>query len=300
MRRFLDFNTFFKGKFGEKIVKLSLDGGATCPNRDGTISRSGCIFCSERGSGDFLSPFSKIDMQMEAQKNLLSKKWKAEKYIAYFQNFTNTYGDVKHLKKLYEHIIARDEIVGLSIATRADCLDDEVMEMLVDLNDKTFLFLEIGMQSIHEKSIEFIKRGYSHAVFDENIKKLQENNIRYLVHIIFGLPEETRKDMLATVKYTAQLHPFGVKFHSLYIQNDAPLYQYYKDHPFELLSKEEYVQLVCDAIEILPDDVVIHRVTGDADRKKLIAPLWSADKLSVISSIDRELKDRQLRNLKGQ
>lgn len=290
----MDFNTFFKGEFGEKIIKLSLDGGATCPNRDGTISHSGCIFCSERGSGDFTSDFANIDMQIEAQKNLLKKKWNAKKYIAYFQNFTNTYGDVNYLKNLYGHIIARDEIVGLSIATRADCLDDKIMEILKDLNDKTFLFLEIGLQSIHEKSIGFIKRGYSHEVFRENIKKLEKNNIKYLVHVIFGLPGETREEMLATVKYVAQLHPFGVKFHSLYIQSDAPLYEYYKNTPFELLSKEEYVHLVCDAIEILPRDIVIHRVTGDANKQKLIAPLWSADKLSVIASIDRELKNRNI------
>ncbi|CDZ74384.1 radical SAM protein [Peptoniphilus sp. ING2-D1G] len=294
MRRFLDFNTFFKGKFEEKIVKLSLDGGATCPNRDGTISSLGCIFCSERGSGDFTSDFENIDMQIEAQKNLLKKKWKSEKYIAYFQNFTNTYGDVTNLKKLYNYIISRDEIVGLSIATRADCLGDEVMEMLTCLNQKTFLFLEIGMQSIHEKSIEFIKRGYSHGIFHENIKKLEKNHIKYLVHIIFGLPTETKKEMLETVDYVSKLHPFGVKFHSLYIQNDAPLYQYYKHNPFKLLSKDEYVQLVCDTIEMLPKDVVIHRLTGDANKEKLIAPLWSADKLSVISAIDKELKDRNV------
>ncbi|MBP2025707.1 TIGR01212 family radical SAM protein [Peptoniphilus stercorisuis] len=295
MRRFLSFNDYFKYKFNGKVVKLSLDAGCTCPNRDGNISNRGCIFCSEKGSGDFAASREySINEQIKSQKILLSKKWNSNKYIAYFQNFTNTYGDINYLKNLYNEIIKNEEIIGLSIATRADCLDDEVMKMLVELNKKTFLWVELGMQSINEKSIDFINRGYSHEVFNENIKKLKNNNIRFLTHIIFGLPDENYEDMIKTVNYVRDIHPFGVKFHSLYIQNDSPLAKYYLENPFNLISKEDYINIVCDAIEILPKDIVIHRLTGDPDREKLIAPLWTKDKLSVISSIDKELKRRNL------
>lgn len=295
MRRFLSFNDYFKYKFNGKVVKLSLDAGCTCPNRDGKISHQGCIFCSEKGSGDFAaSRNSSMQEQINSQKILLSKKWNSNKYIAYFQNFTNTYGDINYLKNLYNEIIKSDDIIGLSIATRADCLDDEVMKMLIDLNKKTFLWIELGMQSVNEKSINFINRGYSHETFDQNVKKLRENNIRFLTHIIFGLPTESYDDMIRTVNYVKEIHPFGVKFHSLYIQSDSPLSNYYKENPFELISKEDYINIVCDAIEILPRDIVIHRLTGDPDREKLIAPLWTRDKLSVISSIDKELKLRNI------
>ncbi|WP_138159640.1 TIGR01212 family radical SAM protein [Peptoniphilus catoniae] len=294
MRRFLDFNTFFTNKFKAKVAKLSLNSGASCPNRDGTLSKGGCIFCSERGSGDFTSDYKDIDKQIYEQKNLLSKKWKAKYYIAYFQSFTNTYGDINKLRDLYNYVVSKEDIVGLSLATRADCLDDKVMEMLLELNKKTFLFLELGMQSVNENTIKFINRGYSHETFDENIKILKKNKIKFLTHLIFGLPCEDKGDILKSVNYIKDIHPFGVKFHCLYIQTDSPLYAYYKNKPFRLLSKDEYVNLVCDAIEILPKDIVIHRLTGDADKKKLIAPLWAADKLSVISSIDKELKNRGL------
>ncbi|EFI41302.1 TIGR01212 family radical SAM protein [Peptoniphilus sp. oral taxon 386] len=295
MRRFLSFNDYFKEKFNTKIAKLSLDIGSTCPNRDGTLSYRGCIFCSERGSGDFAGDrLLSIDNQINQQKYLLSKKWNATKFIAYFQNFTNTYGNIESLEKIYTYVIKRDDIIGLSIATRADCLGDDVMEMLKRLNEKTFLWLEIGMQTINENTINIINRGYSHKIFDENVKKLKNNNIKFLTHIIFGLPYETKEDMLNTVKYVKALHPFGIKFHSLYIQNYSDLYNYYLENKFDIISKDDYINLVCDSIEILPKDIVIHRLTGDADKKKLIEPKWCADKLSVISSIDKELKNRNL------
>ena len=294
MRRFLDFNTYFRSVFNEKVVKLSLSSTATCPNRDGSISNKACIFCSERGSGDFTSLKNDIDLQIEEQKKLMAKKWKSNSYIAYFQNFTNTYGDIDYYKNLYNHVIEKDEIVGLSIATRADCLGDDVMDMLDALNKKTFLFLELGMQSIHDESLEFINRGYDHKTFDLAARKLKDHNIKFLTHVIFGLPGESKEQMLESVKYLKDLKPFGVKFHSLYIQEDARLAKYYRDYPFKLLTKDQYVNLVCDSIEILPKNIVIHRLTGDADKEKLIAPLWAADKLSVIGSIEKELKKRKL------
>ncbi len=297
--RYLSFNTYFQKIFGEKIAKLSLDAGNTCPNRDGTLSYNGCIFCSERGSGDFTSEnFKNINIQIEQQKLLLSKKWQCSKFIAYFQNFTNTYGDINKLSKLYNEVIKRDDIVGISIATRCDCLSDEVLKMLDELNKKTFLWLELGMQTTNENTLQFINRGYSHKVFDENIKKLKKHNIKFLIHMILGLPYETKQDMINTVKYIADTHPFGVKFHSLYIQNDAPIYELYLKNSFKLLSKDEYIDIICDCIEILPKDIVIHRLTGDADKKKLIAPIWCADKLSVIASINKELKNRNLKLIK--
>lgn len=293
MRRFLSFNDYFKNKFNEKVVKLSLDAGNSCPNRDGTLSFKGCIFCSESGSGDFAgSRFKSIDEQIEDQKKLLSKKWNSNKYIAYFQNFTNTYGNIEELSTLYNYVINRDDIVGLSIATRADCLSDEVLKMLIDLNKKTFLWLELGLQTTNENTISLINRGYSHYSFNENIKVLKDHDIKFLTHVIFGLPYENKGDMIDTIEYVKDIHPFGVKIHSLYIQKNSPLYKYYLENNFPLLEKDEYIKLVCDAIEILPKDIVIHRLTGDPDKKELVAPIWCADKLSVISSIDKELKNR--------
>ena len=295
MRRFLSFNDYFKNKFGEKVIKLSLDAGCTCPNRDGSLSTKGCIFCSESGSGDFVADrMLSINEQVMSQKEFLSKKWKSTKYIAYFQNFTNTYGNIKNLNTTYSEIIKNKEIVGLSIATRADCIDEDVLNMLKELNKKTFLWVELGLQTVNESTVELINRGYSHKVFNETAALLKKNNIRFLTHVIFGLPGESYNDMINTVKYVRDLHPWGVKFHSLYIQRNSPLYEYYLNNPFELLSKEEYIKILCDAIELIPRDIVVHRITGDPDRKMLFKPEWCADKLSVISSIDKELKNRNV------
>lgn len=295
MRRFLSFNDYFKNIFNEKVIKLSLDAGCTCPNRDGTLSTKGCIFCSESGSGDFAaSRLDSINEQILSQKLLLSKKWKSTKYIAYFQNFTNTYGDINYLTSLYNEVLKNKDIVGISIATRADCIDDEVLNMLKKLNEKTFLWIELGLQSTKEDTIKLINRGYSHEVFHNTVLKLKENNIKFLTHIIFGLPGETKEDMLKTVDYVKSIHPFGVKFHSLYIQKNSPIYEYYLKNPFKLISKDEYINILCDSIEILPKDIVVHRLTGDPDRNTLSEPNWTRDKLSVISSIDKELKERNI------
>lgn len=299
MKRYLSFNDYFKNKFGKKVIKLSLDMGSTCPNRDGTLSNLGCIFCSEKGSGDFAaSRLLSIDNQIQSQKEFLSHKWNDGLYIAYFQNFTNTYGDIDKLEKIFNHVISRDDIVGLSIATRADCLNDDVLKMLDELNKKTFLWLEIGMQTIHDSSLNLINRGYDHDTFDKNIKKLKKLNIKFLTHIIFGLPFETKEMMLKTIGYVKEIHPFGIKFHCLYLENDSRIYKYYKENPFEILSLEDYVELVTESIKKLPKDIVIHRLTGDANREKLIAPLWAKDKLKVIGTIEKELKIKSLPLLK--
>lgn len=287
-------NDYLKEKFGSKVIKLSLDGHNSCPNR--INNQGGCIFCSKRGAGEFTVRELSIKEQVNYQKDFMSKKWKSDKFIAYFQNFTNTYGDIKRLSKMYNEVIEMDGIVGLAIATRADCLSDEVMEMLKDLNKKTFLWVELGMQTVNEKTLEIINRGYSHKVFDEGVKKLKKENINFLVHVIYGLPYETKTDYYNSLNYVCDLKPFGVKFHSLYVQRDSRLFDFYLENDISLISKNEYVQMVCDSLEKLPKEVVVHRITGDPDRSLHIAPIWVRDKLSVISDIHSELKRRNLEN----
>lgn len=285
-------NDFLKEKFGTKVIKLSLDGHNSCPNR--INNQGGCIFCSKMGAGEFTDGTLSVSEQLKFQKKFMSKKWKSDKYIAYFQNFTNTYGNVKRLTNMYEEVIQMEGIVGLSIATRADCLSDEIMQMLKTLNSKTFLWVELGLQTVNDETIKLINRGYSHEVFDEGIKKLKDAGINFLVHVIYGLPYETRKDYFNTLDYVIKIKPFGVKFHSLYIQRDSALFNYYLENDIKLITKKEYVEIVCDSLEKLSSDIVVHRITGDPDRKVHIAPMWVRDKLSVISEIHSELKRRRI------
>lgn len=292
MRRFLSFNDFFKEYYGGKTVKLSLDGGFSCPNRDGTLSEIGCIFCSDDGSGEFAgSKYLSLDEQIESQKEFLKNKWKAENYIAYFQNFTNTYGSLETLRKIYDEVVKRDDIKGISIATRCDCLDDEKIEYLKEISKKKTLWLELGMQTVNENTIKVINRGYSHKIFDETVKKLQDANILFLIHAIFGLPFEDEKDFENTINYIRDLAPFGVKFHNLYILKDSPIYELYKNKNFKILSRYEYVDLVLKALDTIDEKTVVHRITGDPPKAKLFEPSWCADKLSVISEIDKKLKE---------
>lgn len=292
VRRFLSFNDFFKEYFGGKTVKLSLDGGFSCPNRDGRLSNTGCIFCSDEGSGEFASSkYLSIEEQIESQKKFLKNKWKAENYIAYFQNFTNTYGDLDDLKRIYDQVADRDDVSGISIATRCDCLDDEKIEYLKEISEKKTLWLELGMQSVNEETIKLINRGYSHKLFDETINKLKDANILFLLHAIFGLPYEDQRDFNKTIYYIKDLAPFGVKFHNLYILKDSPIYNLYKNKNFKILSKEEYVDLILRALDRIDEKTVVHRITGDPPKSKLYEPKWCADKLSVISEIDKALKE---------
>ena len=292
MRRFLSFNDFFKEYYGGKTVKLSLDGGFSCPNRDGTLSEIGCIFCSDEGSGEFAgSKYLSLDEQIESQKEFLKNKWNADNYIAYFQNFTNTYGSLESLRKIYDKIADRDDIKGISIATRCDCLDDEKIEYLKEISNKKTLWLELGMQTVSEDTIKVINRGYSHKIFDETVKKLQDANILFLIHAIFGLPFEDEKDFENTITYIRDLAPFGVKFHNLYILKDSPIYELYKSKNFKILSRDEYVDLVLKALDTIDEKTVVHRITGDPPKAKLFEPSWCADKLSVISEIDKKLKE---------
>ena len=298
--RYYGLSTYFMKVYGEKLVKLSLDGGFTCPNRDGTLSYEGCIFCSDKGSGEFSGAIlhgiknetASIREQVASQKNLLSQKWASNAYIAYFQNFTNTYSTYEDLKEKYKLAISEEGVVGLAIATRPDCLSEEVLDLLEEMNKKTFLWVELGLQTIHEKTAKFIRRGYSLDCYDEAIEQLKKRNIKVVTHLIFGLPGESREEILSSVKHVANTGTWGVKFHLLYIQRDTDIYEYYKKSPFEILARDEYISLITDSIEYLTTDMVIHRLTGDGKRSLLVEPLWSLDKLRVLSGIDMELKKR--------
>ncbi len=292
-KRYRSFSYEMKRIFGSKIIKLSLDGGFTCPNRDGTLSSEGCIFCGEEGSGEFAASRDlDIKSQIESQKEIMSKKWNTGKCVAYFQNFTNTYSTYEDLKEKYELAISEEGVVGLAIATRPDCLSEEVLDLLEEMNKKTFLWVELGLQTIHEKTAKFIRRGYSLDCYDEAIEQLKKRNIKVVTHLIFGLPGESREEILSSVKHVANTGTWGVKFHLLYIQRDTDIYEYYKKSPFEILARDEYISLITDSIEYLTTDMVIHRLTGDGKRSLLVEPLWSLDKLRVLSGIDMELKKR--------
>lgn len=292
-KRYNILNNELKKVFGTKVMKLSLDGGFTCPNRDGTLGSRGCIFCSEEGSGEFAgSRYIPLKEQVEQQKKLLSNKWKSEKYIVYFQNFTNTYSSVERLNRLYNEALEIEGVVGLAIATRPDCLGEDVLDLLQELNQKTFLWVELGLQSIHERSAKFIRRGYPLSIYDETIEHLKSRNIKTVTHLIIGLPNEKRDDIIESVKYVAKTNTWGIKLHSLYIQEGTDLYDYYLKNPFPMLSKDEYVRLIADCLELLPPNMVIHRLTGDGKKDLLYEPKWSIDKLKVLTSIDKELKTR--------
>ncbi|WP_213818509.1 TIGR01212 family radical SAM protein [Garciella nitratireducens] len=292
-KRYYTLNQELRKVFGEKVVKLSLDAGFTCPNRDGNIGKRGCIFCGEKGGGEFAgSRIQSIEEQIEQQKKLLSKKWKANSYIAYFQSFTNTYAPIEKLQKIYWQALNIKGMVGLAIATRPDCLSDEVLSLLEQLNQKTFLWIELGLQSIHFKTEKFIRRGYPLSVYNQAIEELKKRKIRVVTHLIMGLPYETKEEMLKSIEAVAYTDTWGIKLHSLYIQKGTDLYKYYLKNPFPLLSKQEYINIVVDGIELLPKAMVVHRVTGDGEKELLYAPKWSSDKRSVLNGIDQELNRR--------
>jgi len=292
-KRYHTLNYELKKEFGEKIIKLSLNGNFTCPNRDGTVGTRGCIFCSEQGSGEFAAPAHlNLKAQIQQQKELLSKKWPSGKYIAYFQNFTNTYAPVHVLREIFYEAISFPDIVGLAIATRPDCLPEDVLDLLSELNKHTYLWIELGLQTIHENSAKLIRRGYELPVFEKALYELKKRNIRTVVHLIFGLPNETEEQILSTVKYVAEKGVWGIKFHLLHILRNTDLYELYKNKPFPILSQEKYIDLIVKAIELLPPDIIIHRVTGDGDKKLLVEPKWSGNKRAVLNGIDKELNRR--------
>ena len=294
-KRYHSLNYFLRNKFNEKIYKISLDGGFTCPNRDGRVAKGGCTFCSARGSGDYAgSRILSITEQFEDRKKMMEKKWKDGKYIAYFQAYTNTYAPVEELKRKYEEALAQENVVALSIATRPDCLDDDVLDFLEELNKKTYLWVELGLQTINDETANNFNRGYDFEVFDRSIKKLQERGIEVVVHTIFGLPEESKEDMLKTINYVAHSGAQGIKFHLLHLMKNTKMAEQYEREEFELLSKEDYIDLICKGVAMIPEEMVVHRLTGDAPRASLIGPMWSLKKWEVLNDIDRALVENDI------
>jgi len=286
-------NDFLKEKFNEKIYKVSLDGGFTCPNRDGKVSRGGCIFCSENGSGDFTATKLKsIHAQIEEQIDLVSKKYKGDKYIAYFQNFTNTYAEVSYLRKIYEEALSHEKIVGLAIATRPDCLGDDVLELLAELNKKTFLWVELGLQTLNDDVAKYFNRAYETEIYKEASEKLNRLNIKFVTHIIIGLPKEENDDYLKTAIFAQNCGTWGIKVHLMYVVKNTPLEKLYLNGDLKVNTKEEYVEKVVNVLENISSEIVVHRLTGDGDRETLVAPLWSIKKIDVLNSIHKELKRR--------
>ena len=286
-------NDFLKEKFNEKIYKVSLDGGFTCPNRDGKVSRGGCIFCSENGSGDFTATKLKsIHAQIEEQIELVSKKYKGDKYIAYFQNFTNTYAEVSYLRKIYEEALSHEKIVGLAIATRPDCLGDDVLELLAELNKKTFLWVELGLQTLNDYVAKYFNRAYETEIYKEASEKLNRLNIKFVTHIIIGLAKEENDDYLKTAIFAQNCGTWGIKLHLMYVVKNTPLEKLYLNGALKVNTKEEYVEKVVNVLENISSEIVVHRLTGDGDRETLVAPLWSIKKIDVLNSIHKELKRR--------
>lgn len=289
---YLSFNKYLKDKFGQKVYKISLDGGFTCPNRDGKIDTRGCIFCSKGGSGDFAQNRDlSITEQIESGKKRVEKKIKSGKYIAYFQAFTNTYAPVEILRAKYSEAINHPDIVALSIATRPDCLGDDVIELLDEMNKIKPVFVELGLQTIHSDSARYIRRGYSLEVYNEAVKKLKNIGVNIVVHIILGLPNESEEDMLESVKYVCQSQIDGIKLQLLHIIAGTDLAKDYEKGLFKTLEFDEYVELIAKCVAIIPKNIVIHRLTGDGAKKDLIAPLWSADKKRVLNAINKALRE---------
>lgn len=290
-KRYNNLNCFLRNKFGEKVFKISIDGGFSCPNRDGKISSGGCIFCSERGSGDFAGDRRlSISNQFEDVKAIMNKKWAKGKYIAYFQAYTNTYAPIDILRKKYKEALKEEGVVGLAIATRPDCLDDDVISLLEEMSKETYLWVELGLQTSKDETAKSINRGYNLEVFEDAIKRLREKGIDVVVHTIFGLPGETEEDMLNTIRYISLLDIQGIKFHLLHLMKDTELLKLYESGGLEFLNMEQYVRLVSESIAILPESVVIHRLTGDSPRDLLVGPMWSLKKWEILNSIDAYLE----------
>lgn len=282
-----------KERFGEKVYKVTLNGGMSCPNRDGTIGHGGCIFCSEGGSGDFAASAAlSIHEQIDSQIAMLSAKRPIHKYIAYFQAYTNTYAPLSYLERIFTEAIEHEDIVGLSIGTRPDCLPDETLDLLSELNKKKPVTVELGLQTIHERTAAFIRRGYKLSCFEDALEKLQEHKLETVVHTILGLPGENTENILETMRYLNAHHIDGIKLQLLHVLKHTDLADYYGQTGFHILSEDEYVDLVIHCLEVLSPDITIHRLTGDGPSDLLIAPLWSLKKRSVLNHIHHELKVR--------
>lgn len=292
--RYYTLDYYYRNKYNSKVFKVALNGNFTCPNRDGTISFNGCIFCSEKGSGDFTGDKElPLEEQFKQIKEILLKKWPNSKYIPYFQANTNTYGPLEKIKKLFNEAIELDkDIVAIAIATRPDCINDEILQYLNELNKIKPVTIELGLQTIHNDTAKLINRGYELSVFDECVKRLNKFNIDVVVHIINGLPNETKEMMLDTVRYLNTLNIQGIKIHSLFILKNTKLAEMYFNNEFNMLSMDEYIDITVEQLAIIRDNIVIHRINGDAPKDLLIEPQWSLKKLVVMNEIDKEMKKR--------
>lgn len=292
-KRYHTLDYFYKEKFHQKVFKVSLDAGLTCPNIDGKVGYGGCIYCSKSGSGEFAGNKNEpIELQFKKVKEMMLKKWPRAKYIGYFQAHTNTYAPVKTLKKMHETILNQENVVGISIATRPDAIDDECLKYLSELNKKTYLTIELGLQTTNSKTAKLINRCHSLDCFEKMVKKLRQNDIAVVVHIINGLPYETEEDMLNTVKYLNGLDIQGIKIHMLSILKDTAIEKMYEQEKFPLLTKEQYIDIVIKQLELLRPEIVINRITGDPKIDDLVAPSWLTKKFCVLNDIDKEMVKR--------
>jgi len=294
-KRYYSLDYYLKQTFGKKLYKLSLDGGMNCPNRDGTLGTGGCIFCSEGGSGDFAGNRNlPIKEQLEQGKSLVQKKYTGSSYIAYFQAYTNTYAPVSYLERIFAEAMAEPDVKVLSIATRPDCLSEETLALLERLNKNKPVWVELGLQTIHKNSAEFIRRGYSLDVFEKAVYDLKKRGITVIVHTILYLPNETRDMMMQTISYLNELPIDGIKLQLLHVLKGTDLADYYKANPFHLPNPEEYMELLGYLLSHLRPDIVVHRLTGDGPKNLLIAPLWTANKRLVLNGIQKHLKDSDI------
>lgn len=292
-KRYLDFNTYLRNIFGCRVQKISLDAGLSCPNRDGTLSTKGCIYCNSKGSGTgaYLRGLS-ISQQLEDGKNILSKRYKAKRFIAYFQSFTNTYGPIETLEALYEEALAVKDVVGLSIGTRPDCVAEPVLNLLQAYAQKYLIWIEYGLQSVHDRSLLLINRGHDFHTFETAVAATRNRGIKICAHVILGLPQEEKNHMIETAKTVGAMKIDGVKLHLLYVVKGTPLEKIYEHGGYRCLSQQEYVDLVCDFLEHLPKNVVIQRLTGDPHPEELAAPMWSLNKNQTLAQIQERLKER--------
>ena len=292
---FYSANEYYKSRFGGKVYKISLNAGTSCPNRDGKLSTDGCIFCSESGSGDF-SPEStlSVDEQIETAVLRVRDKFRENRFIAYFQSFTNTYAPVEYLERIFTQVLNNNKIVALSIATRPDCLGDDIMSLLKKLDSVKPVFVELGLQTVHKSTADFINRCYELSVFDEAVQKLKAADINVIVHVILGLPFENEEMMYQTVSYVGKSGADGIKLQLLHVLKNTRLADIYQSGAFEVLTLEKYTDVVCNCVELIPRHMVIHRLTGDGAKRLLIAPKWSGNKKLVLNTINKAMRDRNI------
>jgi uncharacterized protein len=292
---YTDLNTALRARFGERVQKITVDAGFTCPNRDGTTASGGCIYCSDSGSGSGRSAEQSITEQLETAKVFLARRYKAKKFIAYFQSFSNTYAPVDKLRALYEEALAVEDIVGLAIGTRPDCVGEDVLDLITELAGRTYISMEYGLQSVHDRTLNLINRGHTFEEFKDAVERTRARGIEVCAHVILGLPGESRDDMLAAAKVLGELSVQAVKIHLLYVIRGTALHKMFERGDFRCLTREEYTDIVCDFLALLPEDIIIHRLTGDPHPEELIAPLWALEKDANIKAIRDNLLRKNIR-----